>query len=304
MFGALAARGGVVSRVRYEEFVGGPRQVLTDVAAFAGAPVGPDGVAFATDTSVELHQGHTVSGNPVRFRNGVVQLRRDEAWRSNLPAGQRRAVSVLASPLLCCATATRSRRGDPASSAGRRRRRRPRQFAAVIMPAATVRLVASSTSTKPPVERLREYSSTISGTVERSRTRPMSLSDRLWAPSSRCSVLTSSRYCRSRTTVRAVRVVCLIAYFRPTCSEACSSIQQIIASMSWAGRGALCGRQIMSPREMSIWSSRRTVTDIGAYASSTGPSAVSTEAIREVKPLGSTMTSSPGLSTPPATCPA
>ena len=51
-------------------------------------------------------------------------------------------------------------------------------------------------------------------------------------------------------------------------------------------------------------SSSRTVTDIGGNASSTGPSAVSIAAIGVVKPDGSTMTSSPGLSTPPATCPA
>ncbi len=63
--------------------------------------------------------------------------------------------------------------------------------------------------------------------------------------------------------VRAVRVVCLIAYLRPTCSEDVSSIQQIIASTSWVTCGALFGRQIMSPREMSSSSSSRTVTDIG-----------------------------------------
>ena len=60
----------------------------------------------------------------------------------------------------------------------------------------------------------------------------------------------------------------------------------------------------MSPRLTSISSARRTVTDIGANASSTGPSAVSIDAIVDVKPDGSTTTSSPGLSTPPATCPA
>ena len=54
--------------------------------------------------------------------------------------------------------------------------------------------------------------------------------------------------------------------------------------MSWATAGALFGRQIMSPREMSISSASRTVTDIGGNASSTGPSAVSIAAIGVVKP--------------------
>lgn len=99
-FGLLGVRAGDVRRVRYEDFVADPRAVLADVAGFAGAPVPAGGLGFATDTSVELHARHTVSGNPVRFQTGVVSLRRDEAWRSKLPAGRRRAVSVLAAPLL------------------------------------------------------------------------------------------------------------------------------------------------------------------------------------------------------------
>ena len=92
------------------------------------------------------------------------------------------------------------------------------QPASMIMPAPTVRLLASSMMMKPPVVRLRRYSSASSGTVVRSLTRPISLSARDVADSSRCSVLTSSRYCRPRTTARAERVVCLIAYLAPTVS--------------------------------------------------------------------------------------
>ena len=54
-----------------------------------------------------------------------------------------------------------------------------------------------------------------------------------------------------------------------------SDIQQTIASMSWVCVGWLCGRQIMSPRLMSMSSSSRRVTDIGGKASSSGPSNVS-----------------------------
>ena len=48
----------------------------------------------------------------------------------------------------------------------------------------------------------------------------------------------------------------------------------------------------------------RTVTAIARPASSIGPSGVSMAAIVDVKPEGSTTTSSPGFITPPATCPA
>jgi hypothetical protein len=99
-FGVLARRGTPTLRVRYEKFVADPRGVLARVADFAGRPVTAEGLAFASDTTVELTVQHTVSGNPVRFATGQVALRRDEAWRTGLPAAQRRWVSFLASPLL------------------------------------------------------------------------------------------------------------------------------------------------------------------------------------------------------------
>jgi hypothetical protein len=60
---------------------------------------------------------------------------------------------------------------------------------------------------------------------------------------------------------------------------------------------------IMSPRDTSISSARWTVTDIGGKASATGPAGVDA-VIVDVKPLGSTTTSSPGLQDAPATVPA
>ena len=66
----------------------------------------------------------------------------------------------------------------------------------------------------------------------------------------------------------------------------------------------LFGRQIMSPRLMSISSASRTVTDMFGVASSIGPSKASTPAMVEREPAGSTITSSPGRKLPPATVPA
>ena len=98
-------------------------------------------------------------------------------------------------------------------------------------------------------------------------------------------------------------MVCLIASF---CRGRSGSlvIQQTIASMSWLGFGALLTRAIMSPRDTSTSSSRRTVTDMGGNASEISSSNRSMPWILEVMPDGSTTTSSPGLRTPPATWPA
>ena len=102
----------------------------------------------------------------------------------------------------------------------------------------------------------------------------------------------------------AVRVVCLTMSLERGVSLRESVIQQTIASMSWDTAGVLLGRQIMSPREMSISSSIVSVTDIGEKASATSPSAVRIFAMRVDSPDGRWVTSSPGLRTPPANWPA
>ena len=83
-----------------------------------------------------------------------------------------------------------------------------------------------------------------------------------------------------------------------------SGLTTTIASMSWPTWGRLRTRQIMSPRDTSTSSLRRMVTAIGEKASVAGPCALSMEATVELRPDGSTTTSSPGLNTPPATVPA
>ncbi len=43
---------------------------------------------------------HTVSGNPVRFEAGPIEIRPDLEWRTALPTGKRRLVTALTWPLL------------------------------------------------------------------------------------------------------------------------------------------------------------------------------------------------------------
>ena len=85
--------------LRYEEFARDPRAVLRDVAAFAGLSLGPDDLGFLHDGSVELSVSHQVAGNPLRFTTGTVEIRRDDAWRTSLAAGDRRRVAALTAPV-------------------------------------------------------------------------------------------------------------------------------------------------------------------------------------------------------------
>lgn len=79
-----------VSRIRYEDFVAAPPQTLRSLAGFAGLEPAPHELSYLTDDHVELGTIHSASGNPMRFTTGRLPLHRDDAWRTGLPAGQRR----------------------------------------------------------------------------------------------------------------------------------------------------------------------------------------------------------------------
>lgn len=98
---ALLRRLGARTRLlRYEDFVAAPAPVLEELTAFAGLPAAPGGRDFLDGSDVVLSPSHTVAGNPMRFRTGPITLRRDDAWRTELPRGERRLVSLLTLPLL------------------------------------------------------------------------------------------------------------------------------------------------------------------------------------------------------------
>ena len=99
-FHLLAARGVSLRRGRYEDFIAAPVSGLREVASFAGVPVRDADLGFLTRDRAALTVAHTASGNPMRFVTGEIELRRDEAWRSRLPEGDRRRVTALTLPLL------------------------------------------------------------------------------------------------------------------------------------------------------------------------------------------------------------
>ena len=95
----LAAASGVPTcRVHYEDFVDEPRRLLDEVLAFAG--VATRDLPFVSDGSVRLEVAHSLGGNPGRFVQGTVPLRRDDEWLVRLPAVQRALVTALTAPLL------------------------------------------------------------------------------------------------------------------------------------------------------------------------------------------------------------
>ncbi|WP_432831751.1 sulfotransferase [Dactylosporangium sp. CA-092794] len=87
-----------VKRVRYESLLDEPSATLRDLSGFIG--IKPGELPFLRDGVAELSTCHSAAGNPMRFKVGPVPLRRDDAWRTALPGGQRRVVSALTAPLL------------------------------------------------------------------------------------------------------------------------------------------------------------------------------------------------------------
>lgn len=78
--------------LRYEDFVADPAAALDAIGRLVEVDV--SGVARALAAGEAFSTGHTIAGNRLRMA-GSVTLRPDERWRGELPARQRRLVSVL-----------------------------------------------------------------------------------------------------------------------------------------------------------------------------------------------------------------
>ena len=83
-------------RVRYEDLAQRPAAVLPGTAAKLGLkpPV------LSGGSSVALARDHTVHGNPMRFVDGEIAIREDDEWKTALPPGDARLVTMRTAPLL------------------------------------------------------------------------------------------------------------------------------------------------------------------------------------------------------------
>jgi hypothetical protein len=95
----LAHRGVPVTRLRYEDLVADAAGTVS--TAWRSLDLPGDGVVPMEDrTTVELRPTHSVAGNPMRFTLGRTTLRPDEAWRTLMPASERRLVTAMTYPVL------------------------------------------------------------------------------------------------------------------------------------------------------------------------------------------------------------
>lgn len=83
--------------LRYEDFARDPRASVENILSFlaeSGAP------PFEDDYTVRLGPNHIVAGNPSRFTTGLVTIKADEEWRSQMSARDQRLVELLTLPLM------------------------------------------------------------------------------------------------------------------------------------------------------------------------------------------------------------
>jgi hypothetical protein len=86
--------------IRYEDLVTTPRRELQRLARHVGEEAPGMTEGSLRPGEVELGLDHTVAGNPMRFQQGALALRLDDAWKHEMPPGQRASVTVLTWPLL------------------------------------------------------------------------------------------------------------------------------------------------------------------------------------------------------------
>jgi hypothetical protein len=84
-------------RLRYEDLVDDPASALGAALGMVGITE-PD-LDFLGSRGADLAPTHTVGGNPGRFSTGTVSLRRDDRWRRDLSARDRRIVETLTRPM-------------------------------------------------------------------------------------------------------------------------------------------------------------------------------------------------------------
>ncbi|MHC5060934.1 MAG: sulfotransferase family protein [Planctomycetota bacterium] len=86
-------------RIYYENFIRNPQGNLKKLFAELGVPDETDQI-FLSDHCAKLEAQHTVSGNPMRFDNGSVEIKLDDGWKHNMKPSDRLLVSFLSWPWL------------------------------------------------------------------------------------------------------------------------------------------------------------------------------------------------------------
>jgi hypothetical protein len=82
----------------YEDLASHPQKMVAQTLTHLRLPY--PGPKFINDHTIELRPNHTVAGNPMRFKQGVIEIRPDIDWAGKMKGRHRSLVTALTFPLL------------------------------------------------------------------------------------------------------------------------------------------------------------------------------------------------------------
>ncbi len=85
-------------RLRYEDFMSQPQKTISRILTLVDEK--PSTLPFADIRTVRLGGNHSVSGNPNRFKTGLVRLQEDVEWQTKLGLWERYLTAVVSLPLM------------------------------------------------------------------------------------------------------------------------------------------------------------------------------------------------------------
>lgn len=85
-------------RLRYEDFLDSPRDTIAEILKLVDEQ--PEKLPFVDSMSVELVSSHGCMGNQSRFKRGEIQLRLDDAWKSQMKRRNKWLVTALTWPMI------------------------------------------------------------------------------------------------------------------------------------------------------------------------------------------------------------
>ncbi|MBV8361711.1 MAG: sulfotransferase, partial [Deltaproteobacteria bacterium] len=93
----LAKKAERYMKIRYEDFIERPRRTVEAILEMLDVS---QPAPFVSDNAVQLRPVHCLSGNPSRFKQGVVTLTKDEEWRAKMTSFDRLKATAVSLPLL------------------------------------------------------------------------------------------------------------------------------------------------------------------------------------------------------------
>jgi len=84
--------------VSYEALVSRPKRTITEIIEWIG--VNQSNLDFfVNERLARLDVNHTVSGNPIRFKKGIIEICPDIEWLTTMPLLKKFFISMLTYPL-------------------------------------------------------------------------------------------------------------------------------------------------------------------------------------------------------------